>query len=53
MQGNHKNEITAIGYLEKFLLKAEWSGAGMGCQGKLPSLEVFKKHLDVILRDVV
>ena len=53
VQGNHKNEITAIGYLEKFLLKAEWSGAGMGCQGKLPSLEVFKKHLDVILRDVV
>ena len=25
VQGNHKNEITAIGYLEKFLLKAEWS----------------------------
>jgi len=32
-----------------------WSGTGIGCPGKWwsPSLEVFKKHVDVALQDMV
>ena len=29
----------------------EWSDAGTGCPGRSLSLEVLKKHLDVLLRD--
>jgi len=42
--------------LEKIYSLKEYSGAGTGCSGgkvESPPLEVFKSHLDVVLRGMV
>jgi len=42
--------------LGKISLLKEWSSIGIGCPREMiesPSLEVFKKHVDVALRDMV